>query len=204
MPALLIVPSHKSKQDCLTCNSPYQAGDLLLRLWHYVKTCSLACWLHETTWRIPSNQQIINNTTNPFHFLTHLSSKGKNSLFTHERSCFPHAAHYKLSSSKSHWDLLGNYTRGVIHLKVFMTGHFKWPLASLLLIRVLHPLIPLFFPGLDDEFVIVLLPFYTLSVSRPHKMCISERNVHYVGGSVEEIFENYMQTSVFLHRSWYL
>lgn len=179
--------------------------------------CSLACWLHETTWRIPSNQQLL--TTPPTHstfspiYLPH--TKGKNShlhMNAHVSLTPPIIAPAKLSSSKSHWDLLGNYTREVIHLKVFMTGHFKWPLASLLLIRFLHPLI-LFFPGLDDEFVIVLLPFYTLSISLPHKMCISERNVHYVGGSIEEIFENCILVSwrltitckpVFLHRSWYL
>lgn len=69
----------------------------------------------------------------------------------HVSLTLPIIAPAKLSSSKSHWDLLGNYTREVIHLKVFMTGHFKWPLASLLLIRFLHPLILLFFQVLTTS-----------------------------------------------------
>lgn len=96
----------------------------------------------------------------------------------------------KLSSGESHWHRLGNYTRELIHPKVFMTGHFKWPLAALLLIHFLHALIlPPSRSSLGDEFVIMLLPFSTLNISFPHKMCISEWNVHYGTGrtSLENI-----------------
>lgn len=87
---------------------------------------------HDSPW----NRQLL--TTLSTHSIFHCSvfpvrMEKKNLLPEH--SCLPHAAHYGTSkaecSSKSHWDLLGNYTWELIHLKVFMTGHFKWPCSRL-------------------------------------------------------------------------
>lgn len=190
MPALLIVPNHKSEWNCLACNSLHQPADLLHRLWDYVKTCSDSCLLscrmlkmREKAWgemgkerqkgegvrtetqkiklkrkwdsiKNTKQQAIISDTIDLFHFLTHLFSlyKWKNTYFSHMNThvslMLPIIAPVKLSSGESHWDLLGNCARELVHPNVFMTGHFKWPQASLLLIHFLYPLILLFFPGL--------------------------------------------------------
>lgn len=63
--------------------------------------------------------------------------------------------------------------RELIHPEVFMTGHFKWPRASLLHIRSLRPLILLFF-STGDHSIIVLFSMFNTELSVPQNMCISE------------------------------
>lgn len=118
---------------------------------------------NETAWRMPSNERLLatpstHSTFSPIY----LSYATENTHFlqmnTHVSLMSPIIALAKPSTGESHWDLFGNYTSELIHPQVFMTGHFKWPLASLLLMCFLHPLI-LFFPGLClvMSFVIVVI-----------------------------------------------